>query len=60
MDYLAMGGYGFFVWGAYGVTALLVALEVLSVRARRRRALMDARMDERDGVTVGNISEALR
>ena len=60
MDYLAMGGYGFYVWGAYGVTAVLIALEVLSVRARRRRALMDARMDERDGVTVGNISEALR
>jgi len=55
-----MGGYGFYVWCSYGVTSLLVALEVLSVRARRRRALMDARMDERDGVTVGNISEALR
>ena len=34
MAYLAMGGYGFYVWGAYGVTALLVALEVHEPRLR--------------------------
>ena len=35
-----MGGYGFFVWGSYGVTALAIALEVwaLSRRAKRSRA----------------------
>ena len=34
----AMGGYGFYIWGAYGVVALCVAAELLSLRARRRAA----------------------
>ena len=38
MDFLSMGGYGFYVWGAYGVTALAVILEIVSVRARARAA----------------------
>ena len=38
MDILGMGGYGFYVWGAYGVTALAVILEIVSVRARTRTA----------------------
>ena len=38
MDFLAMGGYGFYVWGAYGVTALVVVIEVVSVRTRLRAA----------------------
>ena len=38
-ELIAMGGYGFYVWGAYGVTALIIAAEVLAVRARRRAAL---------------------
>jgi heme exporter protein CcmD len=33
-----MGGYGFYVWGAYGVTTLAIAIEVLGVRARLRAA----------------------
>jgi len=37
-DFLAMGGYGFYVWSAYGVTALAVVLEIVSVRARARAA----------------------
>jgi heme exporter protein D len=42
-DFLAMGGYGFYVWGAYGVTALAVAIEVIGVRARVRAARRQAR-----------------
>ena len=38
-EFLAMGGYGFYVWGAYGVTALAIVVEVLALRARRRAAL---------------------
>ena len=38
MQFLDMGGYGFYVWGAYGVTALAIILEVVSVRARLRAA----------------------
>ncbi len=37
-DFLAMGGYGFYVWGAYAFAALLVAIEALAVRARLRSA----------------------
>jgi heme exporter protein D len=42
-DFLSMGGYGFYVWGAYGVTALAIALEIISVRARWRAAKKQAR-----------------
>ena len=38
-DFWAMGGYGFYVWGSMGVTALLMALEVWQARAARREAL---------------------
>ena len=37
-DFLNMGGYGFYVWGAYGVTALVIVVEVVGVRARLRAA----------------------
>ena len=38
-EFFAMGGYGFYVWGAYGITALIIVAEVLAVRARGRAAL---------------------
>lgn len=38
-DFFAMGGYGFYVWGSYLVTALLLALEVVML-IRRRRTLL--------------------
>jgi heme exporter protein D len=38
MEFLAMGGYGFYVWGAYGIAALAIVVEVLSLRARARSA----------------------
>ena len=33
-DFVAMGGYGFYVWGSYLVTALLVVIEAVVVAAR--------------------------
>ncbi|CDO59536.1 hypothetical protein BN1012_Phect1322 [Candidatus Phaeomarinobacter ectocarpi] len=49
-DFLAMGGYGSFVWPAYGVTALVVVgLIVWSAQAHRavkaRVALLEAQAD---------------
>ncbi|MGZ5094495.1 MAG: heme exporter protein CcmD [Burkholderiales bacterium] len=38
-DFLAMGGYGVYVWGSYGVTLFVIACEILAVRARRRAAV---------------------
>jgi len=39
-----MGGYGFYVWSAYGVAAVVIAAEILAVRARRKAALVQARI----------------
>jgi len=36
-EFFAMGGYAFYVWGSFGATALVMALEVWQVRARRRQ-----------------------
>jgi heme exporter protein D len=36
--FLAMGGYGFYVWGSYGVTALCICLEIVSLKSRKQRA----------------------
>ncbi|EGV32789.1 heme exporter protein CcmD [Thiorhodococcus drewsii AZ1] len=35
-EFLSQGGYGFFVWGAYGMVAVLLVAEVLQLRAQRR------------------------
>ena len=36
-DFLAMGGYGLYVWGSFGVTALVMVIEPILV-ARNQRA----------------------
>ncbi len=33
-DLVAMGGYGFYVWGSYAVAALLIVVEIITVRGR--------------------------
>ena len=38
-DFFAMGGYALYVWGSYGVTAGLIAVEVIMLLVRRRNAL---------------------
>ncbi|MCC7215264.1 MAG: heme exporter protein CcmD [Burkholderiales bacterium] len=38
-EFLSMGGYAFYVWGSYGVAALAIVVEIVSVRARRRAAV---------------------
>ena len=43
-EFLAMGGYAFYVWGSYGLTALVVIGEIAALRQRRRAALADARL----------------
>ncbi|HVP87165.1 MAG TPA: heme exporter protein CcmD [Casimicrobiaceae bacterium] len=37
-DFFAMGGYGFYVWGSYLITAGLIVVEIVAVRARLRNA----------------------
>ena len=38
-EFWAMGGYGLYVWGSFGVTALCVALEMVWVKNARAQAL---------------------
>ncbi len=37
--FVAMGGYGLYVWGSYLVTAAGIAIEIALLIARRRRTL---------------------
>jgi heme exporter protein D len=35
-DFIAMGGYGFYVWGSFGATVLIMAIEpIIVVRTRK-------------------------
>jgi heme exporter protein D len=38
-EFLAMGGYGIYVWPSFGVTALCMIWEILALRWRRAAAL---------------------
>jgi heme exporter protein D len=38
-EFFAMGGYAFYVWGSFGVTALALLVEPLLLRKRRREAV---------------------
>lgn len=38
-DFFAMGGYALYVWGSYGVTLVLIALELVLLGLRRRAIL---------------------
>lgn len=38
-DFLAMGGYGLYVWGSFGLTALVMGLEPVLVARRRTQTI---------------------
>ncbi len=38
-EFWTMGGYGLYVWGSFGVTALCMALEMIWVKNARAQAL---------------------
>ncbi len=38
-EFFNMGGYALYVWGSFGVTAVLMIAEPLLVRARRKAVL---------------------
>jgi heme exporter protein D len=37
-EFFAMGGYGLYVWGSYGVMAVVLVIEVVLAQRRHRRA----------------------
>ena len=42
-DFLAMGGYGLYVWGSLGVCALVCVMEPVSLNLKRRALLSEVR-----------------
>ena len=53
--FLAMNGYGFYIWSAYGVAALVLVIELLALRSRRRSVLEEARLTGPED--AGNTTE---
>ena len=43
-EFFAMKGYGFYVWGSYGVTLLIFVVEIVLVRHRRVITLQQLRL----------------
>ena len=46
-EFFAMGGYAFYVWGSFTVTAVALAIEITGLRLRRRAALLTLRRERR-------------
>ena len=38
-DFIAMGGYGFYVWGSFGMTVLIMTIEPIAIRRTRNATL---------------------
>ncbi len=38
-DFMAMGGYGAYVWSAYGLSALVLSWNLIALRLRRREVM---------------------
>jgi heme exporter protein D len=44
-EFFAMGGYAFYVWGSFGITALVMVVEMGLIRARRRELIEQIRTE---------------
>ena len=44
-EFFAMGGYAFYVWGSFGVTAVALAIEPLLLRKRQREVVDSLRRE---------------
>ncbi len=53
-DFLAMGGYGLYVWGSFGVTALIMAIEPIMVARNRRITVARLKRQLRAESRAGN------
>ncbi len=48
-EFFAMNGYGFYVWGSYGVALLVFVVETAMVRHRRKLALRQLKLMNESG-----------
>ncbi len=48
IEWLKMGGHGYYIWASYGMLALAIAIELITLRQRRRNAhaMIDAATEE--------------
>jgi heme exporter protein D len=56
-NFFAMNGYGFYVWSAYGATAVVLAIELLVLRSRRRTVLAEAQLAGGDAASAPGAAE---
>lgn len=42
-EFFAMGGYAFYVWGSFGLTAAVMVIETLLIRSQRTELLRNLR-----------------
>lgn len=42
-DFFAMGGYAFYVWGSFGLSAVVVVIEMLLIHKHRTELLRNLR-----------------
>lgn len=52
-DFWAMGGYGLYVWGSFGVTAVLMAYEMYWIKQARNKALQQVAQELHAAETHG-------
>ena len=55
--FLAMNGYGFYIWSAYGVAALALILELMSLRSARKAVLEQARSTALDATDASGAHQ---
>ncbi len=51
-EFFAMGGYGFYVWGSFIVTAICLAVEPALLALRRKNALEKIRLEKATNETA--------
>ena len=59
-EFFAMGGYGFFVWGSFGVTALFMVVEPLLLRQRKQQAVERIQRTQRLAVSAMGSDEEIK
>ena len=57
-DFLAMGGYGLYVWGSFGATALIMAVEPIVVARNRKTTIARLKRQMRADARAENRNAA--
>ncbi|PKO35625.1 MAG: heme exporter protein CcmD [Betaproteobacteria bacterium HGW-Betaproteobacteria-7] len=57
-EFLAMGGYGLYVWGSFGVTALIMVIEPIVVAHNRKNTIALLKRQLRADARAENRSTA--